>query len=866
MKAGPTERDVSTTSSIGARFRAAWRRLVDESLWIPFATFLAGALWIVANHIGTAYVEQALHLPEVLDEFLLVVLTTAATAAVVHRLARSQARYRLLADRSPDVIFRFRLLPEPGLEYVSPAVERLSGYPRAALYADPARWTGLVHPEDRARLDAAATDGEPVIARLVRADGTVRWTEHRTVTVRDRAGRAITLEGSVRDVTTRELARRALEASERRLCTMLDNIDLVALMLDPAGRITYANPALLDLTGWPADEIVGRSWFESLVPAEVRGAALATFAAAMASGDLPAHTVNEIVTRAGTRRRVAWSNTIVRAPDGSLAGTASIGENVTEREASALERERLVAAVEQTGGSVIITAPDGVVEYVNRAFSRISGYTAREVVGRHPRDVLASGVQPASFWAGMGKALSSGRRWSGEWVLRRKSGSLYREQVMIAPVRDRAGTIVNYVATARDVTHEREVEATLEREIREQAEVAAALMRLQPGETTEATADAICAELLDLEGVDAAVVIEFCGPDEAVTLGFRGPPGFPLVPGVPLPVARARHLMERAGQGPWTEDWHALSADDAYGELVITTGFRVAGYAPLRNGDGLLGVIVIGTRDPVFADHLIRHLPIVVEFAAHASALLAPRLEARGRDVRRRAELDAILARRQFYPVFQPIVDLATGRTVGYEALTRFLDRRPPDEGFREAWAVGRGVELEIATLEAALAVAADLPAGAFLDLNVSPRLLGSAERVRDVLGRATRAIVVEVTEHEPVADYAAFRAAIASLGAGIRVAVDDAGAGEANFAHIVELRPDFVKLDIRLVRGIDTDLGRQALVLAMRHFARATGCDLVAEGVETAAEAAKLVELGVPYAQGYHFGFPVEIGTLRGA
>src|SRR5574337_7343 len=192
MKAGPTERDVSTTSSIGARFRAAWRRLVDESLWIPFATFLAGVLWIVANHIGTAYVEQALHLPEVLDEFLLVVLTTAATAAVVHRLARSQARYRLLADRSPDVIFRFRLLPEPGLEYVSPAVERLSGYPRAALYADPARWTGLVHPEDRARLDAAATDGEPVIARLVRADGTVRWTEHRTVTVRDRAGRAIT--------------------------------------------------------------------------------------------------------------------------------------------------------------------------------------------------------------------------------------------------------------------------------------------------------------------------------------------------------------------------------------------------------------------------------------------------------------------------------------------------------------------------------------------------------------------------------------------------------------------------------------------------------------------------------------------------
>jgi EAL domain-containing protein (putative c-di-GMP-specific phosphodiesterase class I) len=88
-------------------------------------------------------------------------------------------------------------------------------------------------------------------------------------------------------------------------------------------------------------------------------------------------------------------------------------------------------------------------------------------------------------------------------------------------------------------------------------------------------------------------------------------------------------------------------------------------------------------------------------------------------------------------------------------------------------------------------------------------------------------------------------------------VAVDDAGAGVANFGHIIELRPDFVKLDISLVRGVNANLGRQAMVVGMRHFSRAAGCRLVAEGVETPEEAAMLTSLGVEFGQGYLFGRP---------
>jgi EAL domain-containing protein (putative c-di-GMP-specific phosphodiesterase class I) len=119
----------------------------------------------------------------------------------------------------------------------------------------------------------------------------------------------------------------------------------------------------------------------------------------------------------------------------------------------------------------------------------------------------------------------------------------------------------------------------------------------------------------------------------------------------------------------------------------------------------------------------------------------------------------------------------------------------------------------------------------------------------------------VEVTEHSPVEDYDALLAVLDVLrAAGVLLAVDDAGAGYASLRHVLRLRPDVIKLDIALVAGVHTDLARQALVAAMVGFAAATGARLVAEGVEEAAEAAVLRELGVEYAQGHLYGRPAPL------
>ena len=234
-------------------------------------------------------------------------------------------------------------------------------------------------------------------------------------------------------------------------------------------------------------------------------------------------------------------------------------------------------------------------------------------------------------------------------------------------------------------------------------------------------------------------------------------------------------------------------------------------------------------------------------------------LEAEGRRQRAlRTDLHRTIERAEFQAVFQPIVELGTGEVVGHEALTRFDSGQDPAGCFADAWSVGLGRELELATIAAGIRDAHRLPSGRWLDINMSPRLLDDGEPLRRLLWTADRPIVVEITEHEPVADYRALQDAIRLLGHDVRLAVDDAGAGVANFGHIIELGPDFVKLDEGLVRRVNSNLGRQALVVGMRHFARTAGCRLVAEGVETAEEARTLTELGVEFGQGFWFGRPM--------
>jgi EAL domain-containing protein (putative c-di-GMP-specific phosphodiesterase class I) len=176
------------------------------------------------------------------------------------------------------------------------------------------------------------------------------------------------------------------------------------------------------------------------------------------------------------------------------------------------------------------------------------------------------------------------------------------------------------------------------------------------------------------------------------------------------------------------------------------------------------------------------------------------------------------------------------------------------------------GIALETVTLTTAIREARHLPAGAWLSLNVSPALLAEEGTLGPILAHTSRPIVLEVTEHEAIVAYAPLRDATRVLGPGVRLAVDDAGAGVANFNHLVELRPNFVKIDISLVRGVDTDPSRRAVVVGLVHFAAEAGCEVLAEGIETEAERATVMELGVTLGQGYLLARPASARAWQAA
>jgi PAS domain S-box-containing protein len=521
------------------------------------------------------------------------------------------------------------------------------------------------------------------------------------------------------------------------------------------------------------------------------------------------------------------------------------------------DREALARALDQATESVLITDLDGVITYANPAFERVSGYGRDEVIGQNAR-LLSSGVQPPSFYGAMWAALTSGVPWVAEFVNRHKDGSDFTEEAVITPIRDASGVVTSYLSVTRDVTVARAVMERATELAHERALIADSLRRLQAGITLEQTARAICAQVASMSGLIAAQIFLFDLEGRALPIGFvvAGQPDPPLVR---LPAERSQMLFERASKGPWIEPWTARPGHP-YDELLSGLGVHLAAYAPVRHDAHVVGFIVIDASESVDESAVADALPALVEFADITGGLIGRTVAERFRVSLRRDAILEIIAAQAFHPVFQPIVDIERDVIVGHEALTRFDDGVPPDVRFAEAAALGLDGELELATLKASLAAAADLPKGEWLNLNVSPALILAGDALRSLIKGSARRLVLEVTEHSRVASYPVLLEAMTRLGPNVEFAVDDAGAGFASLRHILELRPAFVKLDRWLIADLETDSARQAMIVGLRHFARATGCLLIAEGIETEGELAILQALNIRLGQGYLLGRPRSI------
>lgn len=394
---------------------------------------------------------------------------------------------------------------------------------------------------------------------------------------------------------------------------------------------------------------------------------------------------------------------------------------------------------------------------------------------------------------------------------------------------------------------------------------ARAILNLAASEPTSLTA---CRRLL-LELArrrsTLAATIYVLEPGSAYLLAGWAAPGIHLDLGEQQTGADVEQLRQQASGVPRRCPLDPAELPRGVRDAILSRGGRSELVIPLVLDGEPLGILFAVDSEPPrsFDESAFQGL---MELANGAAALVRRAQQDENAATRRAVDLvTAVLERSDLLThVFQPILSVSGRGVAGYEALARFAvsPEEPPTVWFARATMAGLGAELQALaiTRARAAAAAARMPAGSFLAVNVSPGLL-AADVVAKALAGDLHGVVIEITEEEAVADadYHSLRAAMAGYRArGAQFSIDDAGAGYASMRHVTELRPDFVKLDARLITGLRDDTGRQALVRAMQAFTAEIGAMLIAEGVETIDELALLAATGLPLlAQGYAVARP---------
>lgn len=318
-------------------------------------------------------------------------------------LQESETKYRNLFELSHNIIL---LLDRTGnIIDVNPRGQQLTGYPQSEL-----RRMNVFH-------DLIIPEDHPIIRQVIRAafkgeesryevrwrtkEGKLIYFDGLTVPRVSAQGEVLSTLCSLRNVTEKKMAEEALIESERRFHGMLGTINLIAMMLDMNGDITFCNDFLLNLAGWRREEVIGRSWFNIFMPTEIQVRMREVFSEGMRTGMFPLHYENEIVTRRGERRLILWNNTLLRDAQGNIIGSASIGEDITEyrrlqSEVALRERQLNSFFAGATAGLALLDKDLRYIQ-INETLADMHGIPAKEHIGRTVREIvpdLVSVVEP----------------------------------------------------------------------------------------------------------------------------------------------------------------------------------------------------------------------------------------------------------------------------------------------------------------------------------------------------------------------------------------------------------------------------------------------------------------------------------------
>jgi diguanylate cyclase (GGDEF)-like protein/PAS domain S-box-containing protein len=750
-------------------------------------------------------------------------------------------------------------------------------------------WTALVHPEDRETMARYFDEISSVNGRFDREYRIVRPSDHMQRWVHglgrfelDDSARAITMRGTIQDITDRKQVEADLRQNEELLELFIQHAPAALAMFDRHMCYIAASRRWIESFGLKGREILGRSHYEifpEIPPRWVTAHRRALGGETLKNDEDPFERAD------GSMQWIRWEARPWLTGTAHIGGIVIFSEDITARKQSEARLQLAASVFTHAAEGIVISDPAGVILDVNEAFTRITGFTRDEAIGRKT-NLLQSGRHGREFYDNMWRDLIETGRWSGEIWNRAKDGRIFPEMLTITAVRDKAGRIERYVALFSDISSDKEHEQTLRRVA--QFDILTGLPnrsllrdRLQQAMAqTKRRGNVIAVVCLDLDNFKTINDRHghAAGDELLTTLAHR----------MKL-ILRENDTLSRLGGDEFVAV--LLNLDNPDQSLHTVTRLLEAASQPVRVGNDSVslsvsaGIAFYPQTEEVAADQLIRQA---------GQALYQSKIEGKGRyhifdsrldlSVRGLHEhlgrIQRALAENEFVLHYQPKMNLATGAIHGAEALirwnhperglllpTQFL---PAVEGHPLALEIGEWViDNVLRQLQIWKDDGLDIP----VSVNISAQQLQHADfpsRLNAILaahpGVDPSRLEIEVLESTAVPDMAQVSQVIHTCGKlGVSFALDDFGTGYSSLAYLRRLPVDVLKIDQTFVHDMLDNPEDLTIVEGMLGLASAFRRQAVAEGVETVEQGILLLRLGCKIAQGFGIARPMAAADLPG-
>lgn len=740
---------------------------------------------------------------------------------------------------------------------------------------------GFVHPDDAEKMRAvwqAAVQGEPYdIEHRIVVQGEVKWVREQAELDFDAKGNAIHAIGTVSDISNSKLAEIGLRESQQMQRAIIDTALDAVIQMDAGGRITGWNNRATQIFGWERGEVLGRSLAETIIPEHYRAAHEKGLRRVLRGGEsnvLDSRIEVEGLHRDGHTLYIELAVTRIKISE-QLEFSAFI------RDVSGRKREeeqlRLAAKVfESTAEAILITDTNNNVVAVNDAFTQMSGYSFDEVKGRNPR-ILSSGQHGVDFFRDMWKSLHEGGFWQGEIIDRNKAGKLYYKHMAINVVKDMQGVITHYVSIASDISERKEYEKNVH---------FLAYYDVLTGLPNRTLLRDRLGQLIAVSHRDEMrFALLFIDLDrfKYINDSMGHSVGDKLLQSVAQRLQTCVREGDTVSRIGGDEFIVLLREVDEQGVVlvaekllrILATPFNLGGQEISTYAS--IGIALYPTHASDI-DALMKNADAAMynakENGRNNYKFFTPEMNFRAHQVfSMEKDLRVALDQDQFMLVYQPKVDLASGKICGAEALIRW---KHPENGFvspaefipvaeetGQIVAIGEWV-LRTACWRFASWQKQGMPVFP-IAVNMSirqlrqPNLTGVIKAVLKETGLSPDCLELEITEGIMMGDNKAAMEFLTRMHKlGVQMSIDDFGTGFSSLNYLKNLPVSKLKIDQSFVRDIGSDESDAAIVRSIISLGHRLDMKVIAEGVETLEQIDFLRIRGCDEVQGYFFSRPL--------